>query len=173
MFSGDSFDLLQRCCCCARTLRCLSPCFACFRFHGWLLCSCWRHARTFENTHHCRSCGRYTHFLYLFVVLSCAKETAQNFPLQDIPFISIPSSGWSFASWLGAMPIKTGLCKREWQRCIIGIYISYIYIYTCVCDFCWMFIQWFWMSLWICCGYIAWWNYILVTRTFTLVGFFL
>ena len=107
----------------------------------------------FKNTHHCRTCGRYTHFLYLFVVLSCAKETAQNFPLQDIPFISIPSSGWSFASWLGAMPIKTGLCKREWQRCIIGIYISYIYIYTCVCV---IFVGCLYNDFECLCGYIAW-----------------
>ncbi len=128
---------LQRCCCCDRT--------------------------RLENTHRCRTCEK-IHTFGIFLLFWVAQKRRPFLRLQDIPLSSsIPSSGWSFASWLGAMPMKTGRMLIEHfpvRKMYYWDYSSYSLIYLICCG---MLIQWF---VWLC-GFI-----ILVNRTLALVGFF-
>lgn len=68
-------------------------------------------------------------------------------------FQSLHPGGHLRAGW---EPCRSKLACTSGKDVLLGstslIYIfKYIYIHVCVCDFCWMFIQLFWMSLWIYC----------------------
>ena len=157
--------MVARCAACPRALLALDSTDDCFVHAG----DTHAHLKTHIIVALVEDIHTFGIFLLFWVVQKRRPKTFRS--RTYLLFQSLHPGGHLRAGWepcRSKLACANGSGKDVFLGSTSPIYNINIYIHVCV-----IFVGCLYNDFECLCGYIAWWNYILVTKTFTLVGFFL